>query len=147
MSLFSGFWDFSIYLFLLRFSWVSMVSSSEVRIACPSVSFLFAFLGWSLGVFSNLEDFVFEGNNLGVALAELLPLLRQSIDWFEGLVRERGTMSEVRSSELEIGLSSNSDLMEGDTAVSIPREVRAFHALEEVCGLDADTVGRFKDRF
>ena len=25
--------------------------------------------------------------------------------------------------------------------------VRAFHALEEVCGLDTDTVGRFKDRF
>ena len=126
---------------------MSVVSSSEVRIACPSVSFLFTHLGGTLGVFPNLEDFVFEGNNLGVALAKLLPLLRQSIDWFEGLVRERGTMSEVRSSELEIGLSSNSDLMEGDTAVSIPREVRAFHALEEVCGLDADTVGRFKDRF
>ena len=124
-----------------------MVSSSEVRIACPSVSFLFTCLGGSLGVFSNLEDFVFEGNSLGVALAELLPLLRQSIDWFEGLVRERGTMSEVRSSELETGLSSNGDPVEGDAADSIPREVRAFHALEEVCGLDADTVGRFKDRF
>ena len=37
--------------------------------------------------------------------------------------------------------------MEGDTVVFTPREVRAFHALEEVCGLDADTVGRFKDRF
>ena len=35
----------------------------------------------------------------------------------------------------------------GDTAVSTPRVVRAFHALEDVCGLDADTVGRFKDRF
>ena len=37
--------------------------------------------------------------------------------------------------------------MEGDTAVSIPREVRAFHALEEKCGLDVNTLGRFKDRF
>ena len=36
-----------------------MVSSSEVRIACPSVSFLFKHLGGSLGVFPNLEDFVF----------------------------------------------------------------------------------------
>ena len=61
-----------------------MVSSSEVRIACPSVSFLFARLGGSLSVFPNLEEFVFEGNSLGVALVELLPLLRQSIDWFEG---------------------------------------------------------------
>ena len=42
----------------------------------------------SLGIFPHLEDFVFEGNCLGVALADLLPLLRQSIDWFKGLVRE-----------------------------------------------------------
>ena len=56
-----------------------MVSSSEVRIACPSISFLFARLGAFLGVshsFSPLiEGFVFEGNNLNVVLAELLPLL------------------------------------------------------------------------
>ena len=56
-------------------------------------------------------------------------------------------MSEVRSSELEIGLSFSGDPVEGDTVVSIPREVRAFHTLEEGCGLDADTLGRFKDRF
>ena len=84
---------------------------------------------------------------MGVALAELLPLLCQSIDWFEGLVRERGKMSEVRSSELETGLSSSGDPVEGDTVVSTPREVKSFHTLEEVYGLDADTVGRFKDRF
>ena len=97
-----------------------MVSSSEVRIACPSVSFLFAHLRGSLGVFPNLEDFIFLGNCLSVALVALLPLLRQSIDWFEGLVREWGTMSEVRSSELETGLSSSGDLVEGDTVVSTP---------------------------
>ena len=62
-------------------------------------------------------------------------------------MKERETMSEVRSSELETGLLSSDDPVEGDTAVSIPREVRAFHALEEGCGLDADTLGRFKDRF
>ena len=56
-------------------------------------------------------------------------------------------MSEVRSSELETSLLSSDDPVEGDTTVSIPREVRAFHALEEGCGLDADTLGRFKDRF
>ena len=124
-----------------------MVGSLEVRKACPSISFLFACLGGSLGVFPNVEDFVFQGNNLGVILAELCPLLRQSIDWFEGLVRERGTMSEVRSSELETGLSSSGETMEGDTVVSTPQEVRAFYALENVCGLDVDTVGRFRDRF
>ena len=47
-------------------------------------------------------------------------------------------MAEVRSSELETGLSSNGDPEGGDTAVS---------ALEKVCGLDDETMGRFKDRF
>ena len=124
-----------------------MVSGSEFRIACPSISFLFARLGGSLVVFPQLENFVFEGNSLSVALADLVPLLCQSIDWFKSWVREREIMSEVRSSELETRLSSSSDPVEGDTAVFAPREVRAFHALEEVCGLDADTLGRFKDRF
>ena len=67
-----------------------MVSSSEVRIACPSISFLFAHLGGSLGVFPHLENFVFEGNSLGIVVADLLPLLCQLIDWFWDLVRERG---------------------------------------------------------
>ena len=57
-----------------------MVSNSEVRIAYPSISFLFARLGGSLGVFPNLEKFISEGNSLGVVVADLLPLLRQSID-------------------------------------------------------------------
>ena len=56
-------------------------------------------------------------------------------------------MSEVRSSELETELSSSDRPVEGDTAVFVPRKVRAFHALEEVCGLDADTFSKFKDRF
>ena len=56
-------------------------------------------------------------------------------------------MSEVRSSELETRLLSSGDPVEGDTAVSTPREVRDFYTLKEVCGLDGDTLGRFKDRF
>ena len=35
----------------------------------------------------------------------------------------------------------------GYSAVSIPREIRAFHALEEVCNLDGETLSRFRDRF
>ena len=124
-----------------------MVGSSEVRIACPSISFLFAHVGGSLGVFAHIENFVFEGNSLGVVLTELCPLFHQSLNWFEGLVRERGIMSEVRSSELDTGLSSSGKPVEGDTAVSTPREVRAFYAHKEVCGLDAETVARLKDRF
>ena len=56
-------------------------------------------------------------------------------------------MAKVRSSELETELSSSGGPEVGDTAVSAPRVVRAFHALEEVCGLDVDTIDRFKDRF
>ena len=44
-------------------------------------------------------------------------------------------------------MSSSGEPVEGDTAVSTPREVKAFYALEEVCGLDADIVGRFMDIF
>ena len=92
-------------------------------------------------------NFLFEGSGLGVVLGELFPVLSQSINWFEGLVGGRERMSEVRSSELETGLSSSDNPVEGDTAVSSPREVRAFHALKEVCGLDGETLSRFKDRF
>ena len=53
----------------------------------------------------------------------------------------------MRSSELETGLSSSEGLVEGDTAISASRPVRAFYALGEACGLDADTVAKFKDRF
>jgi len=62
-------------------------------------------------------------------------------------VREREIMSKVRSSELETGLSFSGDPAERGTAVFIPQEVRAFHTLEEECRLDANTLGRFKDRF
>ena len=130
-----------------------MVSSSEARIACPSFFFLFAHLGASLGVshsFSPLiEGFLFKGNSLNVVLAELLPLLHQSINWFEGLVIERSGMSEVRSSELETGLSSSNNPVgvEVDTQVSSPREVRVFSAFGEECGLDIKTLSRFSQRF
>ena len=126
--------------------YTSMVDSLEVRIACLSISFLFAHLGGSLDTYPFLENFVFEGNCVSVVLGDLLPLLRQSLNWFEGLAR-REVMSEVRSSDLKTGLSSNGDPVEGDTAVSGPREVRAFYALREACGLDAKTMSRFKDRF
>ena len=130
-----------------------MFSSTEVRIACPSISFLFVCLGVSLGVSYTflplIENFVFKGSSLGITLADLVPLLCQPIDWFEGLVSEQGAMFEVRLSELETRFSSrdNHVEVEEDTAVFVPREVRAFHALKEVCSLDDETLSRFKGRF
>ena len=110
--------------------------------------FFFARLGAALGVSGDfiplVGDFTFTGCGLSVVFGELSPILGQSIAWFEGEMRR---MSEMRSNELETGLSSSGGLEEGDTTVSIPRTVRAFYALKEVCGLDADTVNRFKDMF
>ena len=130
-----------------------MVNSSEIRVAFLSISFFFARLGASLGAshafFPLVENFVFEGSSLGVMLGDLFPLLYQSIDWFKGLVSEQREMFEVRSSELETRLPSNDNPMEeeADTAISVPREVRAFHALREACNLDDETLSRFRDRF
>ena len=125
-----------------------MVSGSEVRVVCPSVSFFFARLGAALGVSGDflllVGDFIFAGCGLSLVIGELSPILGQSLAWFEGETRR---MVEVRSSELETGLSSSGSPEVGDTAVSAPRVVRAFHALEEVCGLNVDTLNRFKDRF
>ena len=101
-----------------------MVNSFEVRITCPSVSFFFPRLGASLGTsrafLPLVGNFVFEGSGLGVVLGELFLMLCQSINWFEGLVSERGVMFEVRSSELKTRLSSSDDLVEGDIAIFVP---------------------------
>ena len=125
-----------------------MVNGSEVRVICPSVSFFFARLGAALGVSGDflpfVVDFIFAGCGLSLVIGELSSILGQSLAWFEG---ENRRMAEVRSSELETGLSSTGDPEGGDTAVSAPQVVKAYHAREEVCGLDDETVGRFKDRF
>ena len=110
-----------------------MVGSSETRTLCPSISFLFAHLGASLSASRNfyplVEGFVFRGSSLGVVLADLVPLLRQSVDWFEDLVGERRGMLEVRSSELEMVR----------VRVRRPRkEKRAYHfSPREVCLYEA----------
>ena len=122
-----------------------MVNGSEVKAACPLVSFFFAHLGAALGVSGDflplVGDFIFVGCDLSLVIGELSPILGQSLAWFEGETRR---MVEVRYSELETGLSSSGDPEGGDTAISAPQVVRAFHALEEVCGLDNETVGRFQ---
>ena len=112
------------------------------------LSFFFARLRAALVVSDDflplVGDFIFAGCGLSLVIGELSPILGQSLAWFEGETRR---MAEVRSSELEIGLSSSGDPEGGDTAISASRVVRDFHALEEVCGLDDKTVGRFKDKF
>ena len=57
------------------------------------------------------------GCGLSLVIGELSSILGQSLAWFKGETRR---MAEVRSSELETGLSSSSDPEGGDTAVSAP---------------------------
>ena len=70
-----------------------MVGSFDTRTHFPSISFLFArlgaFLSASCTFCPSIEGFVFEGSVLGVVLADLVPLLHQSVNWLENLVGER----------------------------------------------------------
>ena len=129
-----------------------MVENFEVRKVCRSISFFFGRLGASLGSFSThchpIKGFVSRDSSLGFVLADLYPFLYQSLNWFREMV------SEVRSSELETGLSSSDDLVEAevDTTTSGPAssgwsEIRSFHTLREECALDVDTLFSFRDRF
>ena len=142
-----------------------MFDYSEVRCLSPSISFIFSRLGASFessgGGCPQVELFISKSSTLGLVLADLYPLLRQSLDWFQSLQEmsvELGVGSEVRSSELEMGLSSSNNPMEveADTVVSIPlsskpssskMESWAFHASKEECSLDGETLFRFRDRF
>ena len=135
-----------------------MVQNSKIRKLYPYVSFFFACLGASFGSSSArcfpIEGFVSRNSGLGFMLADLYPLLHQSLNWFREMVGEREGIYEVRSSKLEMGLSSSDDPIEveGDTATfglssSRQRENRPFHALKEECALDTDTLFRFRDIF
>ena len=55
----------------------------------------------------------------------------------------------MRSSELEMRLSSSDDPMEveEDTVALSPRKVKAFSTLGEECSLDVETLFRFSNRF
>ena len=60
-----------------------MVSGSEVKAICPSVSFFFACLGAALGVSGDfllfVGDFIFAGCGLSLVIGELSPILGQSL--------------------------------------------------------------------
>lgn len=64
-----------------------------------------------------MSFFASRDNALELTLADLYPLLRQSLDWFQSL---REMSMEVRSSKLDIGFSSSDKAVEADTMVSTP---------------------------
>ena len=91
-------------------------------------------------------------------------MLRQSLDWFRCVwesLRRENTDSEVRSGDLEIGLSSSAGTAraETDIATSMPSSIpssshpsifdtsQPFNTLKEEWSLKGDTFRRFRDRF
>ena len=103
---------FSVLLFLVSsscscfFSYSSMVDYSSVRLDFPSVAFLFARLGC---LFKFVEESCLNWVSLFVKedcplLSSLFPLVSHSAKVVRSL-----KMSEVRSSALEMGLSSSDD--------------------------------------
>ena len=146
-----------------------MVEFFEVRNLCPSVSFFFArlgaFLEASSGHCPHVGLFVSRDSAFRPVLTSLYPLLHQSLNWYRllcAMSMEEGPRSVVRSSEMEMGLSSSDKMakMEIDIVASKPssskpssskpsysKNPRSFHALNEPCGLDENTLFRFRDRF
>ena len=145
-----------------------MVGYYDIRRTSSSVSFFFAHLGLFLGSSSDhypqVGDFVLSDSSLGLVSGNLYPLLHQSLDWFrcvrESLKRENMDF-EVRSGDLETGLSSSADTVgaEMDITTFVPSSLpssshpsifatsRPFHAFKEECSLKGDTFSRFRDRF
>ena len=106
-----------------------MVDYYDIRHFSPSVSFSFArlgaFLSSSSGGCPQIEGFTLKNSNLGLILADLYPLLHQSLNWFQslqGMSVEERIGSKIRSSDLETGLSSSGDTVgvETNTAALVP---------------------------
>lgn len=156
---------FLLYLRTLSFLHVLMVDYSEIKSLSPFISFFFTHLGALLESSSGHRPqvglFAFRDSALRSVLTDQYHLLRQSLNWFHSLREISVKMRigfEVRFSELETGLSSSDNPVElehNTTALvsssskpsSSKTSTRAFHALEEECTLDKDTVARFRDRF
>ena len=156
-----------------------MVDYSKIKHTSPSIAFLFARLGAlidcssdPLGALSycssdqnpQIRDFVIGDSGIGLVLGDLYPLLHQSPAWFKsmhGVLRRESMGSELRSSDLERGLSSSVGMagVGVDTTTSVPSSAplsshplasatsHPFHALKEKCTLKANVFSKFKDRF
>ena len=146
-----------------------MVGYFEIRHICHSISFFSArlrvFLVSLSGHRPHIGLFVSRDSAFRLVLTNLYPLLHHSLNWYHLLCEMSGVEREgsmVRSSELETGLSSNDKPMEVevDTDASRPSflkpdslkassssKARAFHALEEKCNLDEESLFSFRDRF
>ena len=125
------------------FSGSSMVDYFAVRVDCPLVAFIFAYLGCLLEsvegeCLKRISFFVGEDYPYTFVLSSLFPLVSYSIEIVRLL-----KMFEVRSSDLEMGLSSSDDrvILEA-TSISTP-----YKAWNISCSLTGKDEQRIRDRF
>ena len=125
------------------FSFSPMVDYSAVRVDCPSIAFLFSRLGCLLKFFKGeclkwVNLFVGKGYPYRIFLSTLFPLVSHSANVARSL-----KMFEVRSSDLETGLSSFNDrvILEA-TSPSTP--YKAWNISRSFTGKDEK---QFRDRF
>ena len=120
-----------------------MVDYSSVRVDCPSVAFIFARLGCLLEALEGkclkwVSFFVGEDYPHNFVLSSLFPLVSHSTKVARSL-----KMSEVKSSELETGLSSSDD--------HVISEVTSLYTLYKAwnisCSLTGKDEKRIRDRF
>ena len=121
-----------------------MVDYSSVRVDCPSVAFLFACLGCLLKVVEGeilkwFSFFVGEDCPHRFVLSSLFPLVSRST-MVAKLLKISG---EVRSSELEMGLSSS----DGRVIPTVTSPSTPYKAWNILCALSRKDKKQIRDRF
>ena len=120
-----------------------MVDFSSIKVDCPSVAFLFAHLGCLLEVVEGeclkwVSLFVGEDCPHNFVLSSLFPLVSHSARVARSL-----KMSEVRSNELETGLSSSDD----HVISVVTSHSTLYKAWNISCSLMGKDEKRIRDRF
>ena len=134
-----------------------MVDFDFFRQECPSISFFFARLGvffyYSSCQHPQVGLFVSHFIALKTILLSLYPLIRHSlIKHHQEMTTIEYREDDVRSSELEIGLSSNAESLckVVDIAASkLPSSssLPPLHGLSEICSLKEKHLNGFRKRF
>ena len=123
---------------------------------CPSVSFFFArlgvFMGYSSGRHPQVSLFVSHSTALKPILFSLYPLIRHSlIKHHLDMATIEYREDDVRSSELETGLSSNVESLCKAVDIVVSKRPSSsssppLHALFEICSLKEKHLNGFRKR-
>ena len=147
----------SIFPSKASFPYVLMVGFEFVSQECPSISFFFARLGVFLEYFAGrrlqVGLFMPLSSAFKLILLFLYPLIRQSlIKYHSEMDSIKYRADDVKSSELEMGLSSSAETLSKIVDITVSRlpsssSSRPLHALSESCSLKENHLKGFKKRF